>query len=82
MKPYKAKTLIGAERLVRKLKNEIKARDHLLTSFEYDMRQVAKLASETPQFHNPLMVQEAKKKRDQIIFRESSGIDFNSFLIS
>ena len=67
MKPYKAKSLSGAEKRVRQLRKQIKERDSLLHQFDRDRRLMAMLASDTPQFDNPLLVYEAKQIRDRIL---------------
>lgn len=66
-KPYKAKSLRGAESRVRQLQKQIAVRDELLIRFDYERKMLAKLAAETPQFDNPLVVLEAKQIRDHVL---------------
>ena len=66
-KPYKAKSLKGAQSKVRQLQRQIFERDDLLRRFDNQRRLLAKLASDTPQFFNPLEVMAAKKLRDEIL---------------
>ena len=67
MKPYKAKSLISAQAMVRRLRRQIAERDELLTRFDCERRLMARLAAETPQFFNPLVVMEAKQIMDRIL---------------
>ena len=53
--------------MVRRLRRQIKDRDDLLTRFDRERRLMARLAAETPQFFNPLVVMEAKQIRDRIL---------------
>lgn len=69
MKPYKAKSLKGAERQVRSLRGQLSVCHALLNSFDSDRRLMARLAADTPQFANPITVMEAKKLRDQLLQR-------------
>lgn len=66
-KPYKAKSLKSAERMVRNLRRQIKERDDLLKEFSTNLKTLAKLSAETPQFFNPLDVMQAKRLRDFIL---------------
>lgn len=66
-RPYRAKSLTGAQTRVRQLMRQISQRDNLLIKFDYERKILAKLAAETPQFLNPICVMEAKKVRDEII---------------
>lgn len=67
MKPYKAKSLKGAQTRVRQLQKQVKQRDDLLDHFDRQRLMLARLAAVTPQFYNPLDVVEAKKIRDSIL---------------
>lgn len=67
MKPYKATSLKSAERTVRNLRRQIEHRDILLKDFDSDRRLMARLAAETPQFYNPIVAMQAKKRRDEIL---------------
>jgi hypothetical protein len=53
--------------MVRRLRRQIAERDELLTRFNRERRLMARLAAETPQFFNPLVVMEAKQIRDRIL---------------
>lgn len=64
---YKAKTLSGAQRRVRDLEKLVEKHKELLTRFDAERKLMARLAADTPQFSNPLMVYEAKKTRDEIL---------------
>jgi hypothetical protein len=64
---YKAKTLAGAQARVRQLEKQMDERDALLHRFDRERRLMAMLAAETPQFHNPLLVYEAKQIRDELL---------------
>lgn len=46
-KPYRAKTLAGAERRVRELAKMVKERDQLLDRWSHERQILAKLACET-----------------------------------
>lgn len=67
MKPYKAKSLKGAEAMVRRLRQQIAQRDDLLDRFDHERKMLAKLSADTPQFYNPMIVMEAKQIRDRIL---------------
>ena len=67
MKTYTAITLSGAQRRVRELLRQVRDRDNLLDQWARERRLLAMLAAETPQFHNPLVVWEAKMMRDMIL---------------
>ena len=74
MKPYKAKSLVSAQTMVRRLRRQIAERDELLTRFDSERRLMARLAAETPQFFNPLVVMEAKQIRDHILSLPNKGV--------
>lgn len=67
MKPYKAKSLKGAQTRVRQLVKQIVTLHELLNRFALERELMAKLAADSPQFDNPLVVYEAKKIRDRIL---------------
>lgn len=67
MKAYTAKSLAGAQRRVRELERHVRDRDALLDQWARERKLLAMFAAETPQFHNPLVVYEAKKMRDMIL---------------
>ncbi len=67
MKPYTAKSLASAQRVVRQLRKQIKERDELLTRFDIERRLLARLAADTPQFSNPMDLWAAKRIRDRIL---------------
>mgnify|MGYP000644480744 CR=1 FL=1 len=64
---YKAKSKAGAERRVRELIKQVRERDELLDLWARERKLLAMLAADTPQFHNPLVVAEAKLLRDNIL---------------
>lgn len=67
MKKYQAKSLAGAEAKVRQLQKQISDRDNLLIQFDKERKLMARLAADTPQFFNPIVVYEAKQIRDRIL---------------
>ena len=67
MSKYKAKSLAGAQRRVRQLETQIESWSAVCDQVIKDRNLMAKLAAETPQFFNPLVVMEAKKTRDLIL---------------
>ena len=67
MNQYKAKTLVGAQSKVRKLVKEVQEMKELLAKMDRERKLMAKLAADTPQFYNPLVVWEAKVVRDFIL---------------
>ncbi len=66
-KPYKAKSLSGAERMVRQQRKLIATQNNLLNQFDYERRMLAKLAAKTPQFFNPMDAWQAESIRDRIL---------------
>lgn len=66
-KPYQAKSLSGAQYMVRKHRRLISEMHGLLNQFDRERKLLARLAAETPQFSNPLEVYEAQKIRDRIL---------------
>jgi hypothetical protein len=69
MKPYRAKSLTGAEAMVRKLRKQIAERNDLIDIWNQERLILAKLAADTPQFYNPFDVIEAKQIRDKILLK-------------
>jgi len=67
MKPYKAKSINGAQSQVRKLRCQLNECNKLLSQYDAECRLMAKLAADTPQFYNPLVVFEAQHVRDRIL---------------
>ena len=72
MKPYKAKSIKGAERYVRSLLKQRAERDKLLDDYDRQRKMLAKLSADTPQFYNPFDVMEAKTTRDVILKHQST----------
>ena len=66
-KPYQARSLAGAVREVRMLRKRIERTDALLEQYAADRKLMARLAADTPQFDNPLVVIAAKSVRDRIL---------------
>ena len=71
---YKAKSLSGAERKVRQLQKEVDELRYHAQNLEKQIIKItderfwlAKLASKTPLFDNPLHVWEVEKMRDEIL---------------
>ena len=64
---YNAKTLSGVRARVRQLENLRDELSTLLEQYDRQRRLLAMLAAETPQFHNPLLVHEAKQIRDELL---------------
>lgn len=66
-RPYKARTLSGAEREVRQLRRQLARTCELLERYARDRRLLAMLAAKTPQFDNPLLAMEAERVRDDVL---------------
>lgn len=64
---HRYKSIDGAVRRIRELTRSVKDRDDLLKRWSHELKMLAKLASESPQFYNPLDVVEAKRIRDGIL---------------
>lgn len=71
-KPYKAKSIEGAQRKVRSLQRDIEQWRALVGDLErylvreqHTSRLLARMAAEGPAFDNPLVAMEAKNRRDQ-----------------
>lgn len=69
-KPYKAKSLAGAQAYARMLLKQQAKTQALLGKFAEDRRTLAKLAATGPAFYNPLDVWAAQKLRDEVLERE------------
>jgi len=67
MKPYRAKSLASAEKMVRRLQRQIAERDDLIRIWSHERLMLAKLSAEMPRFFNPMIVWEAEKIRDRIL---------------
>ncbi len=72
-KPYKANSLKGAQTYVRCLIKQRSELTALLERYHSDRLMLAKLASKTPQFFNPLEAMAAETLRDQVIGRPDSS---------
>jgi hypothetical protein len=72
-KPYKAKSLSGAERQVRQLRKIVANLNEIAGRFKQERDRMAMLAADGPCFSNPLVVAETKQLRDKIL-RESCGL--------
>lgn len=65
--PYKAQTISGAEREVRRLRRFNRELLAMLDEYAHDRVTLAKFAADGPAFDNPIVVMEAKKLRDSIL---------------
>jgi hypothetical protein len=68
-KPYKAKSITGAQAFVRSLLRQRERCEQLLVRYDRDRKLLAKLASKTPLFYNPLEAMAAETLRDDILSR-------------
>jgi len=66
-KPYKAKSLSGAQARVRLLMRRIDRYEELLDQMKYERLMLAKLSSKEPMFYNPLDVWQAEAIRDRVL---------------
>ena len=66
-KLYKAKSISGAEREVRRLRKSFKHFVDLFEEAHKDRVILAKLAAEGPCFFDPLTVIKAKRRRDELL---------------
>lgn len=66
-KPYKATSLSGVQREVRMLRKQNAHLRDLLDEAHADRVACAKLAAEGPAFDNPLVIVEAKRRRDVVL---------------
>lgn len=67
---YKAKTLSGAQSMVRRLLNQREELSEIIGKLLKERRELAKLAAEGPAFTNPLHVFEVQALRDRILREE------------
>lgn len=67
MKPYKARTLKGAEAKVNQLLKSLRELEEKNTELACGRYLMAKLASREPQFYNPLVVMSVERMRDTIL---------------
>lgn len=66
-RPYRATSLSGAQAQVRRLRRQLRECHALLAKYDAHRRLMARLAADTPQFSNPIVIWEAKKLRDSLI---------------
>lgn len=66
-KPYQPRSLAGATREVRRLRKQCAEYFRLVEAMAPELKELAKLSAETPQFFNPLDVMKAKAVRDRIL---------------
>lgn len=66
-KPYKAKSITGAQAYVRSLQKQLKHTSKLLERYAIERRYMAMLAADGPAFDNPIKIYQAKKIRDEIL---------------
>jgi hypothetical protein len=69
-KPYKAKSLLGAQAYVRSLVKQVDQLSQLIERLAKDRRLLAQLAAKGPCFHNPLVAMQAELLRDGILRQE------------
>ena len=69
-KPYKARSISGAQQYVRLLLKQRMNTEALLSKWSHERRMLAKLAASGPAFYNPLDVYAAQKIRDVILEKE------------
>jgi hypothetical protein len=69
-KPYRAKTLSGAQTYVRMLLKSRRQIIELLERYAVERKQMAMLAADGPAFTNPLQAMAAKLVRDEILRSE------------
>lgn len=72
VRPYKAKSISGAQDMVRRLRKQIAERDALLTRFDRERRLMAKLASDDAKFFNPVEAWEATRLREELLRRPNA----------
>lgn len=66
-KPYKAKSLSGAQARVRQLMKHIDTYESICVRMRAELIACAKLAADGPAFSNPLDVMDAKRIRDRVL---------------
>lgn len=74
-KPYKAKSISGAERKVRRLQKTVAEYEAIIDRFKHEQMMLAKLAATGPAFMNPFNVIAAEKLRDDLLRREGMNPD-------
>ena len=67
MSIYKAKSLAGAERRVRRLQGQIVTLNQILDRWKQERNLLAKLTAAGPAFSNPLEAMAAEKLRNEIL---------------
>ncbi len=72
---YHAKTLSGAQTMVRMLLKQRDERHALLENYAHKLTLLARLAADGPAFDNPLTIYDAKVIRDEILRRMNMGPD-------
>lgn len=72
-KPYKARSLKGAEAMVRNHRKQIADLNAILERWAKERGMLAKLAAGTVQFFNPIDMIEAEKIRDSILNPSNRG---------
>lgn len=68
--PYRARTLAGATKRVRRLQKMLREYGAEMREMVAERRALAKLAAEGPAFHNPLEAMAAERLRDRILAHE------------
>ena len=66
-KPHKFKSIDGAVRRVRELERQLVEYKKICERLDKEKRVLAKLASDKPEFFNPLAVAAAKEIRDEVL---------------
>jgi hypothetical protein len=66
-KPYTAKTLSGAQALVRSLMKQRRKDNELIYRLTQELKLLAKLAAKGPAFFNPLEAMAAEQLRDRVL---------------
>ena len=74
-KPYKAKTITGAQARVRLLERQLAECHELLREFDVERKALAKLAANGPAFNSPLEAIHAEQVRDRILRRMNLNPD-------
>jgi len=75
MKPYKAKSLAGAQRRVRELQKQLQERDRYAVIYRSQALLMAKLAAKGPVFYSPLEAMEAETLRDKLLAQQGINPD-------
>jgi len=66
-KPYTARSLTGATRRVRECNKIIDGYERICCRLTKERNLMARLASDKPEFFNPIVVYEAERIRDEIL---------------